>query len=87
MTSVWKTLYDKKNKIAYVEIVVFSRTKKGYEKIREVHREKAYSIGEIKEMLKSEGFALSGTYKDRAFEKPEKTTGRVWFVAKKLPSC
>jgi SAM-dependent methyltransferase len=83
MTSVWKSLYERKNKTVYLEITVFSKTGRTYEKISELHRERAYTLGEIRAALSAEGFGRIRMYKDRTLDRPGRTTGRVWVSALK----
>jgi ubiquinone/menaquinone biosynthesis C-methylase UbiE len=84
MTLISKSNYDAKKKTAYLRLTIFALINKNYEKISEIHKEKAYTLKDMRNMLKKEGFKHITAYKDRTFNSPDRKTGRVWFIAKKL---
>jgi ubiquinone/menaquinone biosynthesis C-methylase UbiE len=82
--TVHRPSYDKKRLIATLEITGFIKRNGAWTRIDEQHREKGYSLAQIKKYLKSAGFrqlALWGSI--RKMTRPRQDTRRVWFVAQR----
>lgn len=55
----WQTSYDHETDVNTLVLNAFVRTNRGtYRRIREVHRERAYPVAEIRELLERAGFAI-----------------------------
>ena len=53
-----------------------------YERFEETHHQKAYTIDEVKELLKEASLELVGVYDAFTKEPPSSSSERVYFVAK-----
>jgi ubiquinone/menaquinone biosynthesis C-methylase UbiE len=76
--------YDAAVKIASLHIIGFAREDKRWVRIDEVHRERGYTLKEIRQCLKRAGLRELACWAslDR-MEKPKRNTARVWFVARR----
>jgi SAM-dependent methyltransferase len=82
--TVHRPSYNKKRLIATLKITGFIRRNGAWTRIDEEHREKGYSLTQIKKSLKVAGFgqiALWGSI--RKMTRPRQDTRRVWFVAQR----
>ena len=80
--TVHRPSYDKKRLIATLKITGFVERGGTWTRVDEDHREKGYSLIQIKKSLKAVGFtqlALWGSI--RKMTPPRQDTRRVWFVA------
>lgn len=77
----WENRYFEKLKLSDMYLNFFVKEKGSYKRFCERHLQKAYSIDVIKEMLKKAGFGKITTYADFTFNKPNKKTERIIFVA------
>jgi ubiquinone/menaquinone biosynthesis C-methylase UbiE len=83
--AVHRPSLDKKRLVATLKITGFIRRNGAWTRIDEDHREKGYSLAQIKKSLKAVGFnqlALCGSI--RKMTRPRQDTRRVWFVAQRL---
>ena len=79
--------YDPATKTASLHITGFARENEGWLRVDEVHRERGYTLKEIRQCLKRAGLRELACWAslDR-MEKPRHSTVRVWFVAsRQLP--
>jgi len=83
ITSIWKNSYDRKTKIATLELTLFVDQDDHYSRVVEIHKERAYSNGEIKRLLKMAGFSEIHFYRHMTFQKPDSYTNRIMGVARK----
>jgi ubiquinone/menaquinone biosynthesis C-methylase UbiE len=76
--------YDAATKIATLHITGFVRENQRWLRIDYLHRERGYSLKEIRQCLKRADLRELACWAslDR-MEKPKRTTARVWFVARK----
>lgn len=78
---VWQNDYDGIYNTMYLDI--FKKEEDGrYERISEIHTEKAYSVSDIKKTIKKCGFEFIGAYDEFTFNPPKKTSQRIFFVIK-----
>jgi len=80
--------YDPEKMLGTIRISVFKKIKSHgvaslYEKFTEVHTERAFPTEEIKNALQEGGLKLLASYDCMTFRKPNKTTGRILYVAEK----
>lgn len=83
---VHQTAYDHEANIATMKITGFIKRGPTWVRMDEVHRERGYTRGEIGGLLKVAGFqqlACWGDFVDMS--EPRADTGRVWYVAKRVP--
>ncbi len=79
---IWDNYYYEEEKINEYILTLFTEKKGLYERSEETHHEKAYSLEQIKGLIKASGLKLEAIYHDNTFEAPKKTTERVYFVAR-----
>lgn len=76
--------YNPRKKIATLKITGFVKRGKLWRRIVEVHRERGYTLNEIREGLKKAGLReLTCWGNIRRMTRPTKKSGRFWFVSKK----
>ena len=76
--------FDHETRIASMRIIAFSKRGSTWDRMEELHRERAYPREEIGSYLKKAGFqvlACWGSFREMSEAEPE--SGRVWYVAKK----
>lgn len=76
--------YDSMEKIATLRITGFVKEPEGWLRIDEVHKERGYSLEEIRQCLMKAGLdelACFGNIQEMS--EPKQDSGRVWFVAQK----
>jgi len=79
---VHRTNYKKKKKIANLHITAFLKEENGWERIDETHKERAYPLEILKNLLFQSGFDRVSLFDDPfKFTSPEEDSSRVWFVA------
>ena len=74
---------DSRKKIMQFVTTFFIKEPGGYKRKREVHYERVYKIGELCAMLKKTGLKPLAVYNDRTFTRPDKKSGRVFFVVRR----
>ena len=80
---VWKNRYDE-NKHIHEYRLLFERIEFGkVVKETEVHRQRTFSAGDIKEAALNAGFRHGAAYDAFTFEKPKKRSERIYIVLKK----
>jgi ubiquinone/menaquinone biosynthesis C-methylase UbiE len=79
--------YDPATRIASLHITGFARENDRWVRVDEVHRERGYTVKEIRQCLKGAGLHELACWAslDR-MEKPGRGTARVWFVARRKVS-
>ena len=76
--------YDAASKIASLHITGFVRENERWLRIDELHRERGYSLKEIRQCLKKADLRELACWASLdKMEKPKQNTARVWFVAGK----
>ncbi len=87
---IWENYYDAETKINEFDITIYIRRNSdkkivnSYERFEETHYQRAYSISEVKELLKKAGLTDIKAYEVLTKDEPGKCTERVYFVAHKL---
>lgn len=83
---IWENYYDEDEKINefYMNFFIRQCDGTGYERVEEVHYEKAYSMDKIKELLQVSGMELVGIYEAFTFDEPKEDTERIYVVAKEI---
>ena len=76
--------YDAATKIASLHITGFARENERWVRIDEVHKERDYTLREIRQCLKRADLRELACWASLdKMEKPKQNTARVWFVARK----
>ena len=87
---IWENYYDAETKINEFDITIYIRRNSdkkivnSYERFEETHYQRAYSISEVKGLLKKAGLTDIKAYEVLTKDEPGKCTERVYFVAHKL---
>lgn len=82
---VWQSEYDPQSSICTMTITGFMRERKDlYSRFDEEHKQRAYSHGEIVNMLEGSGFELCGAYDAYSEELFNDKSERILYVAKKM---
>ncbi len=79
----WKSRYDEETRLCTVEMEFWLRDEKGEiaQHFTEVHRQRAYSLDELRLMLLRAGFDYSRAFHAYTLRPPNATTDRAFFVA------
>lgn len=78
----WQNRYIESKNISDMALTFFTKGKKGYHRFEERHLQRAYSEKEMRYILKKAGFDKIDTYHEMSFEKPQKDSERIVFVAR-----
>ena len=78
---VWQNSL-KENNIVNIELDLFERDGNIYHRSTERFKERAYDIGELREMLESSGFEVLGVFADMTTEPLSETSDRAVFAAR-----
>lgn len=81
----WKSRYDEEMRLCTVDMEFWLRDEKGdiTHHFTEVHRQRAYSLDELKHMLLRAGFDYARAFHAYTLRAPNATTDRAFFVATK----
>lgn len=80
----WENYYDDEENICEFEINFFVKNGNTFNRINEIHYERAYTDGEIKKLLKKAGLELLAVYDDMTELAPHKKSEKVFYVAKRI---
>ncbi|SHK13217.1 class I SAM-dependent DNA methyltransferase [Paramaledivibacter caminithermalis] len=80
---IWENYFDEETSICQLDLTIFKRKDKLFERYKEIHYQRAYKIEEIFHILKNAGFNNICGYKAFTFEEFEFDHERVNFVCKK----
>lgn len=86
---IWENYYDPDTKINEFDMTIYIRRNTNdaahelYERFEETHFQRAYSISEVKALLKRAGLKDIKVYKAFTKDTPDTVTERVYFLAKK----
>jgi hypothetical protein len=83
ITYIWQNSFDKKKKLCRFDLTFFVKDKDGYRRYDEVHTERGYSLGELKELIKASGLEFISVCDELRFSKPTAKSQRVFFVCKR----
>lgn len=78
----WQNRYIEHKNISDMFLTFFIKGKNGYKRFEERHLQHAYSVSELKFLLKKAGFKKIDTYRPMTFEKPKKDDERIVFVCR-----
>lgn len=81
---VWENFYEESEDICEFYLTFFFKDKDNgekYERFHEMHTERAYKVEEVEGLLYKVGFTRVDYYKGFSFEKIDKSTERINFVA------
>ena len=82
---VWQAAWDPKSRVAEYYIDLFEEDEEGaYYRSMEEHRERAYSVEEIRKALEDVGMELVKTYGELKLRAPAEDEQRIFFVARKI---
>ena len=80
---IWENYYDAETKINEFDITIYiGRNSETYERFEETHYQRAYSIPEVKRLLKKAGLTDIRVYEVLTKNEPDKISERVYFVSK-----
>ena len=80
---IWENTYDEESGINEYALTLFLPDTDGrYEKVEEVHYQRAYPLEQIKTLLQSSGLKLLAVYDAYTREAPRADSGRLAFIAK-----
>jgi ubiquinone/menaquinone biosynthesis C-methylase UbiE len=78
--------YDPAARIASLHITGFARENDQWVRMNEVHRERGYTLKEIRQCLKRAGLRELACWASLdKMDRPRRSTPRVWFVARRQP--
>lgn len=81
---VWQNHYDPKSKLCEFDITLFAQEGDHYVRYEEQQIERAYQVEEVENLLKRAGLRLEGVYREKDLGKPQKTSQRLFFAARKI---
>ncbi len=84
VVSIWRNNYDLVNRYANLSLTLFTPQGKGYRRIDEFHREKAFALDEVGKMLETAGFGKIEVFRHLTTEPPQPNTIRVTLIAYKI---
>lgn len=80
---IWENTYDEESGINEYALTLFLPDTDGrYEKVEEVHYQRAYPLEQIKTLLQSSGLKMLAVYDAYTREAPRADSGRLTFIAK-----
>lgn len=80
---IWENSYDEESGINTYELALFLPREDGlYEKTEEVHYQRAYPLGKIKELIQRAGMELLAVYDAYTQKPPREDSGRLTFVVR-----
>ena len=82
---IWENDYDPATKINQYALTIYARTDDDglYERFEELHEQRAYAIGEVKEMIASAGLTLLAVYDGYTKDAPNDRSERITFLVKR----
>lgn len=81
---IWENRYDPEMKINEYDVSFFIEEESGlYERVRECHYERAYSMEEIMRALEKSGMTLAAACDGYCFAPPREESERLFFAAKR----
>ena len=84
---IWENYYDDDSKINEYQLSIFIKGEDDrYDKFKEEHFQRAYSIDEIREAAKLSGLKILDVYDAFTFDKPNENSERVYFVMQETDS-
>lgn len=80
---IWQNSYNPKSGVCRFDLTFFAREGELYARFDEEHRERAYSIPQIKKMLKQADLELCAVYGAFGFKQPASRCERIFFVCRR----
>lgn len=80
---VWQNEYDTKNKVTHISLDIFNEEEGLYERFSEEFDECVYSHEKVLNWLGMSEFELVDFFKEMTEEKPDETTERIIYIARK----
>ena len=80
---VWSSSYNRETRICTVTMVFEVMDHGEKHQFTEIHRQKAYRLSELEQMLTDAGFETIACYHAYKFKQPTRRSDRVFFVARK----
>lgn len=81
---IWQNSFSEKSNLCQILLDIFILKPGGlYERIQEEHQQRYYSPEQLTNMLEIAGFQVLAIYGDQTFRKPDETTKRLFFIARK----
>ena len=82
---IWDNYYDEDEQINEYALTIFQRQPKSrlYERIDEVHYQRAYSVSTVRELLEQSGLMVAGVLDSSMKEEPKEDSERIYMIAKK----
>lgn len=81
---IWENYYDEESKINEYDLTLYIQEGSQYSRYEELHEQRAYSVDEIKEMLKKANLELLHVYDAFTKDEVKADSERIYFVARKL---
>lgn len=82
---IWQNCYRPRSRICTMKLDIFLRQEdQSYRRLRELHRERYYSLIFITRMLADQGFQNLGVFGDMKYTPPASRTERLFFAAGKV---
>ena len=66
-----------------MDMTFFHKEGDGYRRFDTANKERAYSIGYLKEQLEKAEFTVEALYDDGSFEEPSSQSERIFFVCRR----
>lgn len=80
---IWENYFDENRKICDFDLTIFMKEKGLYRKYEESHSQKAYQEEEILSLIKQIEFKRTDVFDAFSFNKPKKSSERLYFVCQK----
>lgn len=80
---IWENSYDPQTGINVYELALFLPVEGGlYEKYEEIHYQRSYSLGEIRELLQEAGMEFVTAYDAFSLDPPKEDSERIYIIAR-----
>ncbi len=80
---IWENRYDRQKKLCTFDLTFFVREGDFYRRFDEIHKERAYSVDEIKELIENSNMETVSVFDELSFSAPGENSERIFFVCKK----
>lgn len=82
ITYIWENNFDRRKGLCEFDLTFFVREGENYKRYEELHSERAYTHGEIKELIEYSEMELIGIYDELRFKAPKNESLRNFFVCR-----
>ncbi|HHV99583.1 MAG TPA: class I SAM-dependent methyltransferase [Clostridiaceae bacterium] len=83
ITYIWQNTYDKQKKLCTFDLTFFVREGELYKRYDEVHKERAYSINELRILIENSKMEIVSIYDGLSFSEANEKSERPFFVCRK----